>query len=64
MRQVSYERQLARGFRKPGSAGLVAQRLGDANPYVPLSQKGNATNPEDEDVLASGAKRSVDEEQQ
>ncbi|KAK6442732.1 hypothetical protein LTR95_001015 [Oleoguttula sp. CCFEE 5521] len=37
LRQVSYERQLERGFRQPGSAGLVAQRLGDADPYVPLS---------------------------
>lgn len=35
LRQVSYERQLERGFKHPGSAGLVAQRLGDANPYMP-----------------------------
>ena len=38
LRQVSYERQIERGFKNPGSAGLVAQRLGDANPYVPRSQ--------------------------
>lgn len=34
LRQVSYERQLERGFKHPGSAGLVAQRLGDANAFV------------------------------
>ena len=39
LRQVSYERQLERGFKDPGSAGLVAQRVGDANPYVPLSHR-------------------------
>ncbi|KAK4556838.1 hypothetical protein LTR86_005818 [Recurvomyces mirabilis] len=37
LRQVSYERQLARGFKRPGYAGLVAERFGDANPFVPAS---------------------------
>ena len=34
LRQISYERQLGREFRNPGSAGLVAQQLGGAHPYV------------------------------
>ncbi|KAF1824752.1 uncharacterized protein K489DRAFT_388089 [Dissoconium aciculare CBS 342.82] len=36
LRQVSYERQLARGFSRPGYAGLTAERFGDAPPFVPL----------------------------
>jgi hypothetical protein len=40
LRQVSYERQLARGFKRPGFAGVVAERFGDANnPYTPLNDK-------------------------
>lgn len=35
LRQVSYERQLARGFKCPGYAGLVAEHFGDAEPYRP-----------------------------
>ena len=35
LRQVSYERQLEQGFRYPGSAGLTADRWGDAEPWVP-----------------------------
>ncbi|KAK5683443.1 hypothetical protein LTS10_004975 [Elasticomyces elasticus] len=35
LRQVSYERQLARGFKRPGYAGLTAGRFGDAPPFVP-----------------------------
>lgn len=30
LRKVSYERQLERGFKHPGSAGLTSDRLGDA----------------------------------
>ncbi|KAK6442451.1 hypothetical protein LTR95_001323 [Oleoguttula sp. CCFEE 5521] len=37
LRQVSYERQLERGFKHPGSAGLTAERFGDARPYHPSS---------------------------
>lgn len=37
LRQVSYERQQERGFRRPGSAGLTSDRLGDAE-WVPLKQ--------------------------
>ena len=35
LRQVSYERQLEKGFKHPGSAGLTADRWGDADPWVP-----------------------------
>lgn len=35
LRRVSYERQLERGFKRPGYAGLVAERFGDAEPYAP-----------------------------
>lgn len=35
LRQVSYERQLARGSTRPGYAGLVAEHFGDADPFEP-----------------------------
>jgi hypothetical protein len=35
LRQVSYQRQLEAGMRNPGSAGLVVQKLGDADVWVP-----------------------------
>lgn len=34
LRQVSYTRQLEAGMSNPGSAGLTADRLGDAKPWV------------------------------
>lgn len=33
LRMVSYKRQLAAGYENPGSAGLVAERLGDSNEW-------------------------------
>ncbi|KAF7509120.1 hypothetical protein GJ744_008347 [Endocarpon pusillum] len=33
LRQISYERQLEAGFKHPGSAGLTADRLGDAHAW-------------------------------
>lgn len=36
LRQVSYLRQLEQGFKHPGSAGLTADRWGDAEPWVPV----------------------------
>ena len=36
LRQVSYERQLARGFKRPGYTGTGAARFGDAGPYKPV----------------------------
>ncbi|KAF2836605.1 hypothetical protein M501DRAFT_1040784 [Patellaria atrata CBS 101060] len=35
LRQISYERQLARGMKNPGSAGLVPEKFADADPWVP-----------------------------
>lgn len=37
LRQVSYERQLERGFRRPGSSALTSDRLGDAE-WTPSKQ--------------------------
>jgi NADH:ubiquinone oxidoreductase subunit 6 (subunit J) len=39
LRQVSYQRQLEAGMRNPGSAGLTADRLGDAEKWVPAEKK-------------------------
>jgi hypothetical protein len=39
LRQVSYEKQVEAGMHDPGSAGLTANRLGDANPFVPQSER-------------------------
>jgi uncharacterized membrane protein len=39
LRQVSYERQLEAGFKNPGSAGLVVERLGDADDWSPNLDK-------------------------
>ncbi|KAF1808644.1 hypothetical protein P152DRAFT_424575 [Eremomyces bilateralis CBS 781.70] len=38
LRQVAYERQVEAGMSHPGNAGITANRLGDANPFVPLSK--------------------------
>lgn len=35
LRNVSYERQLEAGSKAPGSAGLVVERFGDADPWRP-----------------------------
>ena len=39
LRQVSYEKQMERGFSNPGSAGLTSDRLGDADPWLPPSKE-------------------------
>ncbi|KAH7395433.1 hypothetical protein BKA64DRAFT_577322 [Cadophora sp. MPI-SDFR-AT-0126] len=39
LRMVSYERQLERGMKNPGSAGLVVERWGDAREWV-LTREG------------------------
>ena len=41
LRMVSYERQLERGMKNPGSAGLVAERLGDADVWMPKGLEGS-----------------------
>jgi len=35
LRMISYQRQLERGLKHPGSAGLVAEKIGDSHPWVP-----------------------------
>ena len=39
LKQASYERQLARGWKNPGAAGLSSQRFGDANAFMPEHRK-------------------------
>lgn len=39
LRKVSYERQLERGLMPAGSAGLTADKLGDAAPWSPVLKK-------------------------
>lgn len=39
LRQVSYQRQLEAGMKNAGSAGLTADRLGDADKWVPDRQR-------------------------
>jgi len=38
LRQVSYERQMERGFKNPGSAGLTSDRWGDAEAWRPTRE--------------------------
>lgn len=38
LRQISYEKQLEAGYKNPGSAGLVAENFGDADPWRPNTQ--------------------------
>ena len=41
LRRVSYEKQLERGMKMPGSAGLVVERFGDSEPWaVPEERNG------------------------
>lgn len=47
LRNVSYERQAAAKYKNPGSAGLVVQKIGDANPWIPHQQEVDAEDAED-----------------
>ncbi|KAL3302605.1 microtubule associated protein [Colletotrichum asianum] len=38
LRRISYQRQLEAGMKNAGSAGLTAQRLGDAEPWLPPNE--------------------------
>ncbi|KAG5297397.1 DUF2306 superfamily domain-containing protein [Histoplasma ohiense] len=40
LRMVSYERQKEAGYANPGSAGLVVQKFGDAEPWAPSVEAG------------------------
>ncbi|KAF1844308.1 uncharacterized protein K460DRAFT_162021 [Cucurbitaria berberidis CBS 394.84] len=44
LRQVSYQRQLEAGMKNPGSAGLTANRLGDADEWVPEATRKESAN--------------------
>ncbi|KAK3053254.1 hypothetical protein LTR09_005880 [Extremus antarcticus] len=52
LKEVSYQRQRERGFRNPGTAGLTAEKQGDANPYVPVSHRKVVDHPEELDMLS------------
>ncbi|KAK3201102.1 hypothetical protein GRF29_213g1028883 [Pseudopithomyces chartarum] len=39
LRQISYRKQMEAGYVSPGNAGLTAQSIGDANPFVPPAQR-------------------------
>ena len=43
LRQVSYERQLEAGAARPGSAGLVVENFGDAEPWSPVKSEAEVT---------------------
>ena len=39
LRQISHIKQREAGYASPGNAGLTAQSIGDANPFVPPAQR-------------------------
>ena len=41
LRRVSYERQMARGYANPGSAGLVSEIIGDIDKWAPPVKEGS-----------------------
>ncbi|RFN54370.1 hypothetical protein FIE12Z_1497 [Fusarium flagelliforme] len=43
LRKISYQRQLERGFKNPGSAGLTVDRLGDSEKWTPGNETAAAT---------------------
>ena len=44
LREISYQKQLEAGMRNPGSAGLTADRLGDADKWIPELPKRSSPN--------------------
>jgi hypothetical protein len=44
LRHISYQRQMEAGFHNPGSAGLTADCLGDAEKWVPEAPKKDSTS--------------------
>lgn len=59
LKQVSYERQLAKGYKHPGGAGISSLRFGDANPYVPVQRKHG-----DGEEIGMLPRKQADEEEQ
>ena len=56
MRNVSYQRQLEAGMKKPGSAGLTADRLGDSDMWVPQERKESSGSTLAGDILEPASK--------
>ena len=44
LRHLSYEKQLEKGFSNPGSSGLVVERFGDADSWMPKTRAGGGDN--------------------
>lgn len=44
LRNVSYQRQLEAGMKRPGRAGLTADRIGDSPLWVPQDQREGTQN--------------------
>jgi hypothetical protein len=53
LREVSYQRQLQAGIRSAGSAGLTADRLGDAEGWTPRESAGTAEGTTERTVVTA-----------
>jgi hypothetical protein len=54
LREVSAVRQREKGYKNPGSAGLVVERFGDAEPWEPAAEKNHGSlNKPTEDIEAT-----------
>lgn len=62
LKQASYERQVERGWKKPGAAGLSSQRFGDANRFVPEQKNRNGGGDEIGMLDSQGRKPADDDE--
>jgi hypothetical protein len=54
LRQVSFERQQKAGLSHPGSAGLTADRLGDALPWLPVKEERALSDTKEWSLLLQG----------
>lgn len=59
LKQISYERQLAKGYKHPGGAGISSLKFGDANPYIPVQR-----NHGEGEEIGMLPRKQVDEEEQ
>jgi uncharacterized membrane protein len=50
LREVSYQKQMEKGMKNPGSAGLVPEKVGDMDPWMPAEQKANAVKLRSESI--------------
>ncbi|KAI9154699.1 hypothetical protein HJFPF1_07256 [Paramyrothecium foliicola] len=50
LRMISYQRQLERGYKNPGSAGVVAQRFGDAEDWAYPEQEARSSEQKPEET--------------